>query len=85
MTPARLIDGINMSIEIGILSMNQGWHLKSLHAAAISATSLSKVCVGCMRGVRLLQSLVMCGRRPRKLSIEAALEATGGDYAASWS
>ena len=42
-----------------------------------------KACIGCMKGVSLLQSVPMCGRRPRKLSIEAALEATGLDDAAS--
>ena len=100
--PERLIDGINMAINVGILTTNQAWHLKSVNAAANSAMHhippsgaevsanrlpsqriLSKVYVGCMRGVPLLQNVSMRGRRPRKLSIEAALEATGGEYAAS--
>ena len=34
----RLIDGINMGIDVGILTTNQAWHLKSLNAAANSAT-----------------------------------------------
>ena len=36
--PERLIDGINMGINVGILAMNQAWNLKSLNAAANSAT-----------------------------------------------